>query len=438
MSVKTYFMSMGCAKNLTDTERMIAMLEEQGIESVSSAELADVAVINTCGFIEDAQQESINAILELAELKKQGSLKGIVAAGCLTERFKEQFSEALPEVDGILGTGSYGNIGEAVKAAAAGNRYSSFEDFNKVELGGRRKLLTPSYSAYIKIAEGCFNRCSYCVIPLLRGSYHSRPMDELIEEARELAAQGCRELIVIAQDVSRYGIDLYKENRLPDLINAFCEIDGIEWIRLHYLYPDGITERLLTTIASQPKVLKYFDIPFQHVNSRILKLMNRKGREKDIRELLQHIREMMPEAVIRTSLISGFPGETEEEHGHLADFLAECRLERCGIFAYSREDGTPAAELPDQIDQDVKERRRAELYGIQQNIMDDFAETKVGQILDVLACGCDEDGRYWGRSYMDSPDIDCVVYFDKEVTEGNIYKVRITGTIGCDLESALL
>ena len=433
MPVKVFFVPLGCAKNLVDSERMIAQLQAAGMQMVDDAAGADVAVVNTCGFIEPAQREAIDILLELGELKKTGELKAIVAAGCLTQRYREEFLTELPEVDAALGTGSYQDIVEAVHGALRGERVARFGDAAQAGLSGARALLTPQYSAYLRIAEGCDNRCAYCVIPTLRGPFRSRPMEELLAEAEQLAQNGTRELMVVAQDISRYGTDLYGKRCLDELVEKLCAVEGLHWIRLHYLYPDELDDSLLAVIARNPKVLRYFDIPLQHISDRVLRDMNRRGNGALIRERIEKIRALMPEAVIRTSLIVGFPGETDEEYNELYDFLAEYRLERAGVFCYSREEGSPAYDMPDQIPEEIKESRRAELFSLQQNIMNETSARFVGRTLEVLCCGVDENGQRYGRTYMDAPEIDGVVYFEEEVPEGTFVMVKIYDAAGCEL-----
>lgn len=433
MPVNVFFVPLGCAKNLVDSERMIAQLKAAGMRLVEDAGEAEVAIVNTCGFIEPAQREAIEILLELGELKKTGSLRAIVAAGCLTQRYREEFLTELPEVDAVLGTGSYDDIVEAVHGALKGEKIARFADMSAGKLSGERSLLTPQYSAYLRIAEGCDNRCAYCVIPYLRGPFRSRPMEELLDEATELVKSGTRELMVIAQDISRYGTDLYGKRCLDELVSGLCAIEGLHWVRLHYLYPDELDDSLLAVIARNPKVLRYFDIPLQHINDRVLKDMNRRGNGALIRERIEKIRALMPEAVIRTSLIVGFPGESDAEFDELYDFLAEYKLERAGVFCYSREEGSPAYDMPNQVPEEVKESRRAALFTLQQDIMNEKSAALIGRTLEVLCCGVDENGQRYGRSYMDAPDIDGVVYFEEEVPEGTFAMVKIHDAAGCEL-----
>ena len=429
---KVYLLALGCPKNLVNSEQMLYLLEQGGYEIVTNAASADVAIVNTCGFIDNAKSEAIESILELAELKKDGTLCGLIVCGCLSQRYGDQFETELPEVDAVLGTGSYHEIVQAVDQVLKGKRAEYFAPIECAPLEGGRKLLTPAYSAYLRIAEGCDNRCSYCVIPYLRGPFRSRSMEDVIAEAKLLAAGGAKELLIVAQDITRFGTDNYGKRMLPALLRELCKIDGVEWIRLHYLYPEEMDDELLLTCAEEEKILNYFDIPIQHISDKVLRDMNRRGTGKEIRQKIDRIRQLMPDAVIRTSLIVGFPGETEEDFEELCQFLTEYRLERAGVFCYSQEEGSPAAEFDCQIDENVKEERRAILYGIQERIMDEASQRYVGKTLKVLCCGADERGKL-GRSFMDSPDIDGLVIIEGDATEGEFVNVTITAYDGCDL-----
>lgn len=437
MSIRLGMISLGCAKNLVDSEHMLAQLQEAGITIVEDVADADVAVINTCGFIESAKQEAIQTILETAELKKSGSLKALIVTGCLVQRYSEEITEELPEIDAVLGTGSYTNIVDAVRAVmqAPGTVYKNFGQIDEAEMEGGRILLTPGYSAYLKIAEGCDNHCAYCVIPSLRGKFRSRAMEDILKEAHALADAGVRELIIVAQDITRYGVDLYHERRLPELLRALCKMD-FTWVRLHYLYPDEITQEMIDVIADEPKIVKYLDIPIQHVNNRILKAMHRRGDADYLRDLFGRLRDRIPGLVLRTSLIVGLPGETEEEFEELCTFMREMEIERAGVFCYSPEEGSEAAAMPDQIDEDVKNERRMIIEELQSDVLDHFAARMKGQLIEVLCEGWDgETGLYYGRSYADSQEIDGRVLFDSafSVEEGQFVPVRITGAQGADL-----
>lgn len=437
MSIRLGMISLGCAKNLVDSEHMLAQLQEAGITIVDDVADADVAVINTCGFIESAKQEAINTILETAQLKKNGSLKALIVTGCLVQRYPEEITKELPEIDAVLGTGSYTNIVDAVRAVmqAPGTVYKNFGQIDEAEMEGGRILLTPGYSAYLKIAEGCDNHCAYCVIPALRGKFRSRTMEDILEEAKALSDAGVREIIVVAQDITRYGRDLYHKHMLPELLHALCRMD-FTWVRLHYLYPDEITDEMIETIAEEPKIVKYLDIPIQHVNNRILKAMHRRGDAEFLKNLFYKLRSRIPGLVLRTSLIVGLPGETEEEFEELCDFLREMNIERAGVFCYSPEEGSEAAAMPDQIDEEVKNERRMIIEELQSDVLDHFAARMKGQLIEVLCEGWDgETGLYFGRSYADSQDIDGRVLFDSafSVEEGQFVPVRITGAQGADL-----
>ncbi|MEA4920713.1 MAG: 30S ribosomal protein S12 methylthiotransferase RimO [Clostridiaceae bacterium] len=434
MAEKIFLISLGCAKNLVNSEQMLSILDREGYTIVNTPEECDIAIVNTCGFIDSAKSEAIDVILKLAGLKSDGVIKGLIVAGCLTQRYKDEFLKELPEVDAALGTGSYNDIAEAVRAVSEGNGGEWYKPSSACDFSGRRHLLTPPYYAYLRIAEGCDNRCAYCVIPYIRGPYRSREMNSLIDEAKTLAAQGAKELLIIAQDITRYGVDLYGERMLYKLLEELCRIDGIEWIRLHYMYPDEIDDRLLETIRDNEKILKYFDLPLQHINDKVLKEMNRRGSGALIKERITKIRQMMPQGVFRTSMIVGFPGETEEEFQELYDFLAEYKLERAGFFCYSQEEGAPSAKREDQIPENIKEKRRIKLFELQERIMDEVSSELIGKTLEVLCCGYDESGRQYGRSYMDSVDVDGVVFFDDDrVKEGEFVTIKIIDAVASEL-----
>lgn len=435
-NIKIALISLGCAKNLIDSEHMLALISQSGIAAVDTPEEADVVIINTCGFIEAAKEEAIENILSMIELKKSGVIKGIVVTGCLAERYKEQITMEMPEVDCILGTGSYEQIVSAVRKAANGQSFFKFEDFNTCALGGERIPSTPFYTAFIKIAEGCNNHCGFCVIPSLRGKYRSRPFDDIVKEAEGLVRGGVRELIVIAQDTSKYGIDLYNKVMLPELLERLCQIPEIHWVRVHYLYPDKVDDKLLDVFERNEKLVNYFDIPIQHVNSRLLKSMNRRGDKEYITELFAKIRKRLPGAVLRTSLIVGLPGETDEEFEELCDYLRSVRLTRAGVFAFSAEEGTKASEMDCQIDEDIKLKRKEIIEELQLRIMDEANQALTGSALEVLVEGFDSDAcMYFGRSYADSPDIDGKILFsaEREINPGDFVNVLITQSDGIDL-----
>lgn len=426
---KVALISLGCPKNLVNSEQMLYLLCEAGMELVSEPEDADAVVINTCGFIESAKSEAIDAILEMGELKKRGSLKAIVVTGCLSQRYQKDIMTELPEIDAVLGTGSFDLVVEAVGSALKGKGIRRFDDIDApVSETGRLVSTGPGW-AYLRIAEGCSNRCAFCVIPSIRGKYRSREMDAIVDEARALAKTGVRELILVAQDVTRYGIDLYKKRSLAELLRRLSAVKGIEWIRLHYLYPDQFDDELIDTIATQDKVLKYLDIPIQHINDGILKRMNRRGTGEDIRRLFAQLRQRIPGAVIRTSLIAGLPGEGEAEFEELCAFLREAKIERAGVFVFSPEEGTPAAEMDDICSQEEAQRRQELVMELQEQIMEDWSRGMIGKTVRVLCEGYDDEtGLQFGRSYADSPDIDGIVLFSGECPAGSFAQVLIEET----------
>jgi len=435
MSWKVAFISLGCAKNLVNTEQMMALCRQAGFTVTGEPEGADVAVLNTCGFIDAAKSEAIQNILELGQLKEAGKLGKLLVAGCLSQRYPEEILTELPEVDGILGTGSYTDVVHAVESVMEGDQPTFFGDIHNTIEDGARMVTTPPYTAYLKIAEGCSNGCSFCIIPKLRGRYRSRSMDSLLAEAGGLAESGVKELIVIAQDITRYGWDKKDGTSLAGLLRQLCKLP-FHWIRLHYLYPEAVTDELIEVIASQPKILHYLDIPIQHCSDRVLKAMNRRSTKADIEMLFAKLRAAMPDVVIRTSIICGFPGETEEEYEELCEFLQEQRLQRAGVFQFSPEEGTRAAEMEGQIDADVAARRVELLVELQSRVMDEYNEQRLGTVMEVLCEGFDSQmGCYAGRTYADSVDIDGRVYFTAAglIPAGEFVNVRITGTEDGDL-----
>ena len=424
--------SLGCAKNLVNSEQMLCLLADAGYTLVPDPDGADAVIINTCGFIDAAKSEAIDNILEMAELKSAGRLRKIIVTGCLSERYRGEIRTELPEVDALVGVGSFGEIVEVVKNALADAPADRFGDkAAPVDEIGRYLTTGPAW-AYLRIAEGCDNRCAYCAIPNIRGPFRSRPMENVLAEAKDLVDAGCKELIVIAQDITRYGTDLYGERRLAALCRELAKLEGLEWIRLHYLYPEEIDDALIREIADNPKVVKYLDIPIQHINSAILKRMNRRGSGEMIRALFAKLRAEIPGLVLRTSLITGLPGEGEAEYEELCDFLREARIERVGVFPYSPEEGTPAASMPDRVDTETAEARAGQIMELQSRIMDDYYESCVGKTLKILCTGV--DGAYrTGRSYADSPDIDGTVYFEGDCPPGSFANVRITGLMDGEL-----
>lgn len=435
------FISLGCAKNQVDCERMMYRVQEAGFTVQAEVVGADVVVINTCGFIDSAKAEAIDHILQVAQLKAQGLVGKILVTGCLSQRYQHQILEELPEVDGVLGTGSYTEIVSAIEKLLIDQAVEDYGSIDAPEQETGRILTTPKHFAYIKIAEGCDNRCSYCIIPYLRGRYRSRSMDDVLYEARLLAANGVKELIVVAQDTTRYGTDLPGHKRLlPELLRQLCRISGLEWIRVHYVYPDEIDDELINVIATEPKIVKYLDIPIQHCNDKILKLMNRRGDKDLLTELFAKLRNQIPRLVLRTSVITGLPGEGEAEFTELCEFLKEQRLERVGAFTFSPEEGTPAAQM-EYPDAEVAQQRAQMIESIQSCIMDEYNQTMIGQTLDVLVDGYDETyQQFYGRTFADSPDIDGSVWIasDEALSEGDFVKVRIDGLIDGDLSGYVL
>lgn len=433
---KIGFISLGCAKNQVDCERMMFRVQEAGFEVRPDVVGCDVVVINTCGFIDSAKTEAIDAILQMAALKDEGLVGKILVTGCLSQRYQDEIMKEMPEVDGVLGTGSYTQVVPAIEALLEERSVQEFGDIDAPEEEIGRILTTPEHYAYLKIAEGCDNRCAYCIIPYLRGKFRSRQMDDVLYEARVLAANGVKELLVVAQDTSRYGTDLPGHKRLlPELLRRLCEIDGLHWIRLHYLYPDEIDDELIEVIASEEKIVKYLDLPIQHCNSRILHLMNRRGDGPFLRQVLTNLRKKIPGLVIRTSVITGLPGEGEEEFAELCDFLKEMRMERVGAFPFSPEEGTPAAtmEFPDSS---VAQQRAQMVETIQSAIMDAYSESMIGKTVEVLVDGYDEEmEQFYGRTYADSPEIDGRVWIatDEPLTEGTFIKVCVDAVVDGDL-----
>lgn len=442
MAIKVGMVSLGCAKNQVDGEMLMAALKNGGFETVADAALADIAIVNTCGFIDSAKKESIDEILELAKLKEEGRIKKLVVTGCLAERYREEVHKELPEVDAVLGIGANGKIVDALQKMMAGEFVEEFPEKEEMPLYGDRELSTPSWSAYLKIAEGCDNRCSYCAIPMIRGGYRSRTMESIEAEARQLAADGAKELVLIAQDTTRYGVDLYGEYSLAKLLRRLCKIDGVRWIRFLYGYPDAVTDELLDVMATEEKVVKYIDLPLQHASGKILKAMNRAGDRASLTALMKKIRERVPGVILRTTLIAGFPGETEADFTELAEFVKDVQFDRLGCFAYSQEEGTPAAELPGQIDQEEKERRAEIIMETQGRIMEKKGQAYIGQTLEVLVEGFDRYAECWfGRSAMDAPDVDGKVFFTaggKRPVYGSFVRVEVEDCIDCDLFASLV
>ena len=428
MPTKVCLISLGCAKNLVNSEQMLARLAEAGFITVDSPEQADVGIVNTCGFIDAAKMEAIDNILYLGGLREEGWQGKIIVTGCLAQRYGEELLREMPEIDGILGTGSYTDIVGAVESVTGSDRPVLFGDIDRTDEEGDRIISTGPGWAYIKIAEGCSNRCAYCVIPSLRGRYRSRPMENILREAEAMAGSGVKELIVVAQDITRYGTDLYHRRCLGELLEKLCRIEGIEWVRLHYLYPDEIDDELLEVIAREDKILKYLDIPIQHINDGILRAMNRRGTGGEIKALFDKIRETVPGVVLRTSIITGLPGEGEAEFEELCEFLRLARIERAGVFPYSPEEGTPAAEM-DRPDSETAQKRAELLMELQASIMDEFNQSRVGSRARVICEGYDSDRGLWlARSWAESPDIDGnVLISGGEPRPGEFCEIEITG-----------
>lgn len=433
---KIGFISLGCAKNQVDCERMMYRVLEAGHSVESELSGCDVVVINTCGFIDSAKSEAIDAILAVAQLKEQGLVGKILVTGCLSQRYREEVRKEMPEVDGLLGTGSYTEIVPAIEELLKEKNVEAFASIDTPEQEVGRVLTTPPHYAFVKIAEGCNNRCAFCIIPYLRGKYRSRKMEDVVAEAESLAAQGVKELIVVAQDTSRYGMDFPEHKRLlPELLRRLCRIEGLHWIRVHYVYPDEIDDELIDVIAQEPKIVKYLDIPIQHCNDKILKRMNRRGDSAFLRDLLAKLRNRIPRLVIRTSLIAGLPGEGEEEFQELLDFLKETRMERVGAFVFSPEEGTPAARM-EHVDSDTAAERVRIIEELQSGIMDEYNASRIGTEMEVLVDGFDEETeQFYGRTYADSPDIDGRVWISSEESlwEGMFVTVHMDGTVDGDL-----
>ena len=440
--MKILFISLGCDKNLVDSQVMLKLLEKKGYQFTDDETEADIIIINTCCFIGDAKEESVNTILEMAEYRKSGSCKALIVTGCLAQRYQKEILDEIEEVDAVLGTTTYDAIAETVEKALEGRKELRFEDIDRLvpEQGGR-VLTTGGHYAYLKIAEGCDKHCTYCIIPRLRGHFRSVPEERLLAEAEELAEQGVKELILVAQETTVYGVDLYGEKRLPQLLKKLAGIPGIRWIRVQYCYPEEITEELIQIIKEEPKICHYLDLPIQHASDRILKRMGRRTTQADLRRIIGRLREAIPDICLRTTLISGFPGETEEEHEELMRFVDDCEFDRLGVFAYSAEEDTPAAAMPDQIPEEVKEDRRAEIMELQQEIAFEKAEGMTGRELTVMIEGkAADENVYVGRTYMDAPGVDGYLFLntDETLMSGDFARVRVTGALEYDLIGELI
>ncbi len=435
--MRLLFVSLGCDKNLVDSEVMLALLNEKGYVLTDDEEQADIIIINTCCFINDAKEESIQTILEMAEYRKAGSCKALIVTGCLAQRYQREITEEIPEVDAVLGTTTYEEINRAVEEALAGNHLLEFHSIDELPAGEHKRLLTTGgHYAHLKIAEGCDKHCTYCIIPKVRGKYRSVPMEQLLAEAEELAAQGVKELILVAQETTLYGVDLYGEKSLHRLLRELCKIKGIRWIRLLYCYPEEIYEDLITVMKEEPKVCHYLDLPIQHANDTVLRRMGRRTSKADLIRTVRHLREEIPDIVLRTTLLTGFPGETEEAHEELMEFIDEMEFDRLGVFAYSQEEDTPAALMEGQIPEEVKEERRDALMELQQEIAFDKNETMAGRRLLAMVEGkVADENAYVARTYMDAPGIDGYLFIrtDETLVTGDFVWVTVTGALEYDL-----
>ena len=436
MNYKVGIVSLGCVKNQIDAEMLLFTLKNRGFKIVNDPADADAVIVNTCGFIESAKQESINEIIELGKLKQEGAVKAIIVTGCLAQRYKNEITKQLYEVDAVIGIGANQQIADVVIDALNGKKDEIFPSKLCLPLEGGRIQSTPPYTAYLKIAEGCDNCCTYCAIPLIRGKFRSRQPDDIVKEAEKLAANGVKELNIIAQDTTRYGEDLFGEPYLAKLLKRLCKIDGFKWIRVLYCYPDRITDELIDTIANEEKIVNYIDIPLQHCNGEILKNMNRRGNRQSLTSLLNKIKAKIPNVILRSTFITGFPGETYEQFEELAEFAAEIKFQRLGCFAYSKEEDTKAALMPNQIDDEIKQKRADIIMEHQQRVMAEYCESLVGKELEVLVEGFDKLAEcFFGRSYADSPEVDGCVFFTctgKKPNPGDFVKVKITDYSGCD------
>ncbi len=436
------FVSLGCDKNLVDTEVMLGLLASRGHQMVDSEEIADVIVINTCCFIHDAKEESIQTILEMAEYKKAGSCKALIVTGCLAQRYKQEIIDEIEEVDAVLGTTSYDKIVEAIDEALAGHTSVEMTDIDALPLMESKRLVTTGgHFAYLKIAEGCDKHCTYCIIPKIRGNFRSVPIERLLKEAEDLVAQGVKEIILVAQETTLYGKDLYGEKSLHKLLRELCKISGLRWIRILYCYPEEITDELIQVIKEEDKICNYLDLPIQHASDGILKRMGRRTSKEQLVEIIGKLRKEIPDIAIRTTLITGFPGETQEQHEELMEFVDEMEFDRLGVFTYSPEEDTPAAVMPDQIPEDVKEDRQAELMELQQEIAFDLAEEMIGrEVLVMIEGKVADENAYVGRTYKDAPNVDGLIFVEseEELMSGDFARVRITGALEYDLMGEII
>lgn len=435
--MKIMFVSLGCDKNLVDTENMLGILRDHGFEFTDDETQADVIAVNTCCFINDAKQESIDTILDMAEYKKTGKCKALIVSGCLAHRYKDEITKEIPEVDAIVGTSSYDKIAEVVDSVLEGKGINKVEDTDRMpQVSNKRIVTTGGYYEYLKIAEGCDKHCTYCIITSIRGNYRSYPFEYLIEQAKYLVEGGAKELILVAQETTMYGIDLYGKKSLPQLLEKLSEIDGLEWIRILYCYPEEITDELIDTIKRLPKVCNYLDMPIQHASDRILKRMGRRTSKDELISVIGKLRKNIPDIALRTTLITGFPGETDEDQQELLDFVDRMEFDRLGVFTYSPEEGTPAANMPDQIDESIKQQRRDEIMQLQQQVSIDKSSECIDKVIDVMVEGkIADDDAYVGRSYKDAPNVDGYVFINTNANlmSGDIVKVKITGAMEYDL-----
>lgn len=440
--MKILFISLGCDKNLVDTEVMLGMLASRGYEMTNDEQEADIIVINTCCFIHDAKEESIQNILEMAEYKKSGSAKALIVTGCMAERYRQEILDEIPEVDEILGTTAYDRILDAVDAALAGQHEVMTADLDALPLPETKRLVTTGgHFAYLKIAEGCDKHCTYCIIPKIRGNFRSVPMERLLKEAQDLAEQGVKELILVAQETTLYGKDLYGEKSLPKLLRELCKISGIRWIRILYCYPEEITDELIQVMKEEPKICHYLDLPIQHANDTILKRMGRRTSKQELIDIVQKLRKEIPDICLRTTLITGFPGETQEQHEEVMEFIDTLEFDRLGAFTYSPEEDTPAATFEDQIDEEVKEDRQADIMELQQEIAFDKAEDMIGrEVLVMIEGKVADENAYVGRTYRDAPNVDGLIFIntDVELISGDFAKVKVTGALDYDLIGELM
>lgn len=440
--MKILFISLGCDKNLVDTEVMLGLLASRGYEMTDDETQADIIVINTCCFIHDAKEESIQNILEMAEYKKEGKAKALIVTGCLAERYRQEILDEIPEVDEVLGTTAYDKILDAVDKALEGTHSVILSELDALPLPDTKRLVTTGgHFAYLKIAEGCDKHCTYCIIPKIRGNFRSVPMERLVKEAEYLAEQGVKELILVAQETTLYGKDLYGEKSLHKLVRELCKVSGIQWIRILYCYPEEITDELIQVMKEEKKVCHYLDLPIQHTSDSILKRMGRRTTKQELKDIIGKLRREIPDICLRTTLITGFPGETEEQHEELAEFVDEMEFDRLGVFTYSPEEGTPAASMPDQIDEEIKEERQAELMELQQEIAFDNAEGMVGrEVLVMIEGKVADENAYVGRTYRDAPNVDGLIFIntDEELLSGDFARVKVTGALDYDLIGELL